>query len=166
MLKQQGFTLLELLITLAIVAILLGIGAPSFVSLIDNNRATLASNRMLSMLTYARSEAIKTQGRVAVCSSDNATATVPACAANWSGSALVVFNDADADNNIGADTNVLRIWQRPPNLTLTSGSTTVISYGGNGFLASGAQTFTLAFGNNSTLNKQLVISMTGRPRIE
>jgi type IV fimbrial biogenesis protein FimT len=61
-LKQKahsGFTLIELLITISIVAILLGVGLPSFVTFIDNNRVTAQANDLVYSFHMARSEATK-----------------------------------------------------------------------------------------------------------
>lgn len=54
----SGFTLLELMITLAIAGIIAMIGIPSFQSLINNSRLTAHANDLLSALNYARSEAV------------------------------------------------------------------------------------------------------------
>lgn len=62
----RGFTLIELLITISIAAILLAVAAPSFRDLIAGQRIKTASYDVLSVLTYARSEAIKRNGPVIV----------------------------------------------------------------------------------------------------
>ncbi len=74
--REHGFTLIELMVTLAIAAILLMVGVPSMRDLILNNRLTAATNTFRSSLNIVRSEAIK-QGRDAtLCvSSDSATCT-------------------------------------------------------------------------------------------
>ena len=54
-----GFTLLELMITLAVMAILLAWGFPSLNESIKNNRMTAQNNEMIAILQYARSEAIR-----------------------------------------------------------------------------------------------------------
>lgn len=56
---NQGFTLLELLITIAVLGILLGIAVPSFQSSLTNSRLTTAANDLVGALQAARSEAIK-----------------------------------------------------------------------------------------------------------
>lgn len=55
----NGFTLIELMVSVAILAILLGIGIPSMQVMIQNNRITSAANDFLGALGAARSEAIK-----------------------------------------------------------------------------------------------------------
>ncbi len=54
----SGFTLLELMITLAIAGIITMIGIPSFQGLINNSRLTAHANDLLTALNYARSEAV------------------------------------------------------------------------------------------------------------
>lgn len=76
---QPGFTLFELLIVLAVAAIILAVGAPSFADFQRNSRLTAAANDLLGTLQTARTEAIKRQGAVAVCASDNPESPGAAC---------------------------------------------------------------------------------------
>ncbi|MGB5729503.1 MAG: GspH/FimT family pseudopilin, partial [Thiogranum sp.] len=67
MMKTRGFTLVELLSTLAVAGILLTVGVPSMQDLIRNNRLTAATNLFVSSLNIARSEAIKQGRNATVC---------------------------------------------------------------------------------------------------
>lgn len=57
--SAAGFTLIELMVVIAILAIVLSIGVPSFTNMVKNNRLTSAANDMVAMLQFARSEAVR-----------------------------------------------------------------------------------------------------------
>ena len=80
---QQGFTLIELMVTLTITAVLLGIGVPSFRSMIENNRITAATNDLVNALQLARSEAIKRGIPVVLCASSDQASCSTATPAVW-----------------------------------------------------------------------------------
>ena len=56
--KQQGFSLVEILITISIMVIAISLAAPPLNSFIENNRMTSATNKLVSAINYARNEAI------------------------------------------------------------------------------------------------------------
>lgn len=87
----KGFTLLELMVAIAVFAVLLAVGVPSFIQIIRNNRITAQANELISALNVARIESIKRGIPVSVCSSTNAAA----CAAdtNWA-TGWILFTDA------------------------------------------------------------------------
>jgi type IV fimbrial biogenesis protein FimT len=64
--QNDGFTLLELMVTIAVIAIIVTIGIPSFQALIDRNRLRGATENLFVDLNFARSESIKQNRRVAV----------------------------------------------------------------------------------------------------
>lgn len=112
--KQLGFTLLELMITLAVAAILLGIATPSFQTLLANNRLTKATNEYAAAFKLARNTAI-TKGLVTfVCPSTNADTGAPTCggAAAWTNGFLVFSKPAGtvvaaAGNYVAANDELL-----------------------------------------------------------
>lgn len=69
--KTRGFSLLSLLSSLAIIAILLGIGLPSMASLVTTNRLTTQVNQLAGALTFARTEAITRNQHVILCKSQD-----------------------------------------------------------------------------------------------
>lgn len=64
----RGLTLVELMVTLTVLAVLLGIAVPSFRSLIESSRLTSQANDLLHGLQTARSEAIRRNTAVRFCS--------------------------------------------------------------------------------------------------
>jgi type IV fimbrial biogenesis protein FimT len=71
--KQSGFSLLELMVALAIVAILAAIAFPSFTTMISDNRMLTSAQDITNSLQFARSEAIKRGTAVTLCPSTNGT---------------------------------------------------------------------------------------------
>jgi type IV fimbrial biogenesis protein FimT len=103
--KYSGFTLVELMITLAIVGILLMVGVPSLKTFMQGNQLIAASNELVSALHVARSEAIKLNSRISICdSSDGKTCGLTG---DWS-NGWIVFVDANGDlANTGASCTAL-----------------------------------------------------------
>jgi type IV fimbrial biogenesis protein FimT len=64
--RNGGFTLLELMMTIVVLTVVIGIAVPSFLEVIDRNAVTGSANDLLTSMLRARSEAIKTETRVHV----------------------------------------------------------------------------------------------------
>ena len=103
--RTQGFTLIELMVTIAIAAILMGIAIPAFRDMLNSSKLTTQTNQLITALHLARSEAIKRGVRVTVCKSTNPGDAAPTCStsANWQ-DGLIVFVD-----NTQISTNVLGV---------------------------------------------------------
>ncbi len=92
--RPSGFSLIELMVTVAVVAILAALAAPSFRAQTDSARLTAHASSLLSSLLLARTEAIKRNGRVVLCkSADGATCS---SSGDWQ-QGWIVF--VDANNN-------------------------------------------------------------------
>jgi len=94
--RDAGFSLLELMITIAVAGVLLGLAIPSFTSFVSDSKITSATNDLVYALQTARSESIKRSASVVLCPSTNATAVDPSCAGGY-GDGWIVFADADSD---------------------------------------------------------------------
>ena len=168
--KQCGATLLELLVVLAVSAILLAIAVPSFSGLFHASRLTSATNALIASLHVARSEAIKRRQRAVVCPS--LAGETCAGSGGWH-QGWMVFHDANNNAQRDAGEAVLLIHSPlPAGMRVTSKGSTAsyISYTpagdtqqvGGGFQAG---TLTLCHVSASPDSaRQVVIYRTGRPR--
>lgn len=106
MINQRAFTLVELMITLLVVAILASVAVPAYQTMVKNNRLTTQVNELVTALLYARSEAVKRSAPVAVCAStDEATCS----GTNEWETGWIVFIDEDDDLTVDATANIIRI---------------------------------------------------------
>lgn len=71
--RQPGFSLVELMITVAVVVILAVVAFPNLQSLVANNRLRGQTDEMVASLQFARSEAVRRNARVDVCRTTNGT---------------------------------------------------------------------------------------------
>jgi len=132
--RQLGFTVTELMVVTCIVAILMGIGVPSYRYITNSYRMSSEVNGLLGDLMYARAEALKEGQWVTVCASnDGATCSGNA---NWASGWIVFSNPANGANpaNAGA---ILRMQPAftgatPDTFVADSGSSAV-TYNREGF---------------------------------
>lgn len=104
--RCTGYTMMEILIVITIVAILAAIATPSFKYVTASNRIASEVNALLVDMQFARSQAIKEGQTVTVCTSTNGTA----CAGTntWQGG-WIVFLDSNGDQTVQAGEIVLRV---------------------------------------------------------
>lgn len=105
--RVPGFTLVELMIVIAVLAILLALAAPSFERSIATNRMSGQANQLLLAMQLARTEALKRRQPVAVCSSANETS----CGGTWAQGWIVVTDDNQAGDSSVDIEDVLRVWE-------------------------------------------------------
>lgn len=154
--RQRGFTLVELLIAISIVAILLSAGVPSFSSLIGDNRLAAQAADFQSSLAYARSEAIRRAQNVAVGASQP-------IAGNQFGGGWVVWVDANGNGVRDAGELTLRSHTDLGGSTFkSSGAQTTVSFLPSGFLdAASAFTIKLCDTRTGTVGQQFTILGSG-----
>ena len=162
----RGFTLVELLVVLAVMGILLTIAIPGYAFLMNTNRLAAVTNDLVSAIQLARSEAIKRGMRVTVCKTSNAMAVTPTCdtTASWQ-QGWLVFVDGGTRGVIDPSDTLLWLQDRASTVATitTSNYNNFISYlpggvsqGSNG-LANGTLRVCVA-GNR----RDIIINTTGQ----
>lgn len=162
-----GLTLVELMVTLAVFAVLVGIAAPAFGNLVEQNRVTSAANAFLTTLHLARSEAVRRGAPVTLCTSqDGATCSA---SSDWDGGWILYQNPTLAAQPVAADT-ILRVGHEAPRVEIAGNTPTRehISFDalGQSQQLSGAWlmgTVTICAGEGT--GRAIVLSNTGRPRV-
>lgn len=129
---ERGFSLIELMVAVAVVAILAVVAMPNLRSVIANNRLRGQTDEMTASLQLARSEAVRRNARVDVCRTTNGTTCAGAVGAwdRW----IVV----DTQPRAGGEVNgVLAQGTANPALAI-SGSADRVSFRPNGMVAAAA----------------------------
>lgn len=158
----QGFTLIELMITISIAAILLAVGVPSMRDMIQQNRLTGNVNEFVASNMLARSEAIKRGSAVTLCRAVNAEAGSDACAAagDWNSGWVVRWVDTDDTVTVQARQKAL------PTGTTVTATIPAITYGGMGQPTSSKED-SFTFANDCKLEgRKVVISRSGHASVE
>ncbi len=149
-----GFTLVELLVVLAIVGILAAFGLPLMGNTVANNRIDNGADQLAASFRYARAEAISSGIPTDVCSSsDGATCT----GGNWNLGWIVT-------RNVGGTAEVLQAVTPSTKVTFTN-PVTVITFNSLGIVAAPAGVPVNTFGvsdSSSTLTRSITVSQIGK----
>ena len=168
----RGFTLNELLVTVCVAGLLLGLALPPLAATADGMRLSAFANTFLAQLHLARSEAIKRNGPVAICkSADGETCSA---AGGWE-QGWIVFHDYNNDGlRQAGEPRMQRFAALPSGFRLVGNFSVAqnVSFAANGATRtpSGAfQAGTLTVCRTSpeaTEARQIVINAIGRPRVQ
>ncbi len=124
---SKGFTLIELMVTVGVVAILAAIAYPSFQGTLRSNRVVSATNEVAGLMSLARSEAIRNKRGGGVCGSTNGSS----CDGSWN-RGMLAWSDANGDGALAAGETVLRFVAVNPSIVSTGPAGATISFDGRG----------------------------------
>lgn len=113
--RHRGFTLLEAMIVVILLAILATMAYPSFKATLANNRTRAASSDFAKALSYTRTEAISRNKRIGLCPIGGKRA----CGSDWS-KGFFVFNDSDGDKAINNNKDILQTYHLKEPINITS----------------------------------------------
>jgi type IV fimbrial biogenesis protein FimT len=125
--KVSGFTLIELMVTLAVLAVLAAIAFPNFQNVIRSNRVATTTNELLASLSFARAEAIKNAHGAGVC----ASTTGSSCDGEDWGSGWLIWADSNGNGSFDAGEDVLRFSAMSPQIQGAEDDL-VVSFDGRG----------------------------------
>lgn len=164
---SSGFTLIELMVTLAIALILLTLAAPSLQTLLANQRLSASASSFMSTVMQARSTALQYNQRVIAQPLDGSSSNAGTWSSGWR-----VYRDIDKNSTFddGTVTLVLTQEELPKDITIDkfSGTNNFFGYDGSGFLAriNGSANSTWKISSTATTRvKYLIIENSGRARL-
>ncbi|WP_115717415.1 GspH/FimT family pseudopilin [Gallaecimonas mangrovi] len=155
--RENGFTLVELMMTLVVAAILVTISYPSLSRFVTDNQLSSEASQLQAMLASARHHALNYQMPVVVCPLVNNS-----CTSSWNGE-ISVFVDTDADNKKSADDEILQTLAAADHQRVFDQSS--IAFAADGMLKTNAGTLVLCEGSNANLYNGVIITKTGRSRV-
>lgn len=143
----KGFTLIELMVTIAVAAILIAIAVPSFRNLIVSNRLNTLSTEVVDAISFARSESIKRNQTVVLCRAASAGATSCSSGTPWAHWVVLAGNEVLRQGDINTYNASVRV---------SSGLTNDrVDFGGDGLARNG--------GNIITDEEEITICATSGP---
>lgn len=166
---QRGFTLYELLVTVAVAGVVVSLALPGLAAFVRSNRVVTQVNDLVGTFNLARSEAVTRAGSVTVCAVDPIDSS--RCAAGsgsvaWDRGWLVFVDVAGPVGSIDTGDALLRSYSALTGDTRLSAPTPFVRYRPDGFVDTGATTFQLRVPSCSLdQNRNISISTLGRPSV-
>lgn len=155
-LKSTGFSLVEMITTMSVLAILLVVASPGLASLTSSNALASAQTELSAAMMMARGEAMKRGVAVGL------SALVPAAGAEFSGG-WMVFVDSNGNGRYDAGETIVRQQQayRTDIHIATAGGATTVAFNSRGFLAPSSPVTITLCSSSASKGYQLVVEPVG-----
>lgn len=166
--RHCGFTMVELMVTVAVLAVLAAIAAPMFSDTLRKVRLNAVTSALVSSLQQARSDSIRLNRRVLVCAS-NTNRDDCSSTSDWGANGWLVCYDEDADNSCDSGSSTLPNPMRIENTvsattTTVTGPTAPVRFnpiGSSGNAGSATVTITVAGVGSGAPTLTVTIAATG-----
>ena len=162
---MRGFTLIEVLITLSVLALLAALAAPQLEAPLWDSRLRAVAAEFADILSTSRSEAAKRGVSVVICPRSASANTCNTAATDWN-QGWVIYADNDASGTLDGTDTLLRVHTAvPTGVTLGAGQAATISVlpsGEYSFAAGRSRTIKLTRG---TASRYVVLSRVGRATV-
>lgn len=166
--KSLGFTLVELLVTLSILATLVMLAAPSVAGMVQSGNIASAVNTFLADLRFARGEAIRRGSAVVICRSDDPEAASPTCsntsARGWA-AGWIVYEERNGTDGLGTTDKLLRIQAPLTGVDGASSAKTDFTFTPLGRSQSASVNVVFGVGIPPERRRKICIGFTGRARL-
>ncbi|PMG43204.1 GspH/FimT family pseudopilin [Shewanella sp. 10N.286.52.B9] len=156
--STNGFTLIEMIVTVVIVMILAAVAVPSFNYVYETTRTNSSISSIESSLSFARNQAVSFGRVVSVCPGDGT-----GCSDNWI-SGFNIFIDDDENGVVDNNTDILRFVDAFNSRDFIKASSEIITFGADGLLipSSSKNIIYCPKSADSENSKQILISASGR----
>lgn len=157
--RQKGLTLMELMITMAILGIVMTIVVPSAQTILIQNRIVGEINELSGLVQFARATAIDEQADTVLCPSTNFST----CTENWDNPKMV-FTDLDGDGERSDDEELLVGTSSISSANDLTGPEDVIRFQANGSVSSPSSLVLCHTSQELKYARAITVSLQGRVR--
>lgn len=170
--RDSGITVVELVISLAVVSIIATTGVPAFSNFIQSNRISESAFDVLGTINLARTEAVKRRKRVVLCRSADPAATTPSCSGNsntWT-TGWLIFASGDGNNTYEPANDMLLgtgvVHSSSVTVITNSTSNRNLEYNSDGTTNEGGGTarFAICDKRGGAYGRQIEVPPHGRPK--
>ena len=148
--RIKGFTLVELMVTIAVAAILLAVALPSFQSISRNNAVRATTNDLISTINLARQQSMSMRTQV----------EVSPASGGWNDGWRLQFADSSAGENAEFTP------RRNVSIVSSSGGSSLVFRARGGLQNGGGIQFNIVHGDSSTTNRTICVSFFGKVTYE